>query len=267
MFRPESSLIGMVHVGALPGTPAAAEPIDVLARRAADEARLLAGLGVDAVMVENMHDRPYVTRVGPEIVAGMTAIGVAVRAAVDVPVGVQILAAGHIEALAVAAACGADFVRVENFVFAQVADEGLMSSAVAGELLRYRRAIGATHIAVWADVKKKHASHALTADTTLADTARAAEFFGADAIIVTGAATGRPASIGDVRAAREAVQIPVLVGSGVTPDNLDALWPFAHGFIVGSYLKRDGLWSNPPDPKRVERLVSAVASRRAASAA
>src|SRR5437879_11621759 len=106
--------------------------------------------------------------------------------------GVQVPAAANREALAVALACGADFVRGEGFVFAHVADEGLIESS-AGDLLRYRRAIGAGEVRVFADIKKKHAAHALTADVDLVETAHAAEFFLADAVIVTGPSTGRPA--------------------------------------------------------------------------
>jgi hypothetical protein len=117
-------------------------------------------------------------------------------------------------------------------------------------------------VALFADIKKKHASHAITNDVDLAETARSAEFFGADGLVVTGTATGRPAAVEDVRTVRQSVEVPVLVGSGVTPDNLEAVWPLADGFIVGSYFKHGGHWSNPLDPQRVRKLVSAVKQRR-----
>ena len=114
---------------------------------------------------KNMHDRPYLLRhVGSEIVAAMTVVVQAVRQAVDVPLGVQILAGANTHALAVAHASDASFIRAEGFVFAQVSDEGLMDTADAAKLLRYRRLIGADEIAVIADIKKKHSSHAITAD-------------------------------------------------------------------------------------------------------
>lgn len=258
-------MIGMIHVRALPGTPHNRESIRAVADRAAEEARALAQAGFDALMIENMHDRPYLLRsVGPEIVAAMTAVGMAVAGASSLPLGVQILAGANREALAVAAACGASFIRAEGFVFAHVADEGLMATADAGDLLRYRRAIGADHIAVYADVKKKHASHAVTSDVDLAETARAAAFFDADGIIVTGTATGSPALPADVRVAAEAFAGPVLVGSGIGPENLADYWPHAGGFIVGSYLKRDGLWSNELDSGRIAALRKTVDSLRAA---
>jgi membrane complex biogenesis BtpA family protein len=256
--RGAQMLIGMVHVGALPGSPRASEPIAELVRRAAAEAGVLVEAGFDGVIVENMHDRPYVNTHGPEVVAAMTRVCLAVREAVgDRPLGVQVLSRGEREALAVAAACGAQFIRCENFVFSHVADEGLMVDAAAGPLLRYRVSIGAQHIRVFADLKKKHASHALTADISLTEAAQAAEFFGADAVIVTGTATGKPADQGHVAEVRAAVPLPVLVGSGVTPAQVKPLFQHADALIVGSYIKAGGVWSNPVDPVRCREIVAA----------
>ena len=194
------ALIAMVHVGALPGTPSAREPLAVVIERAVEEASIFRDEGCAAIGLENMHDRPYLkSGVGPEIVAAMTAVAREVRRATMLPIGIQVLAGANREALAVAHAAGADFVRVEGFVFAHVADEGVIEGC-AGELLRYRRAIGAEHVLIFADVKKKHAAHALTADVSIADTAKAAEFFLADGVIVSGAATGVEASPDEVQA-------------------------------------------------------------------
>ncbi len=259
------SLIGMVHVAALPGSPMARLAPDAIVAQAAAEARILAEAGFDSIIVENMHDRPYVhpsldgRTHPPETVAMMTRVALGVReAAPRVRLGVQVLSGGCREALAIALAVGASFIRVENFVYAHVADEGLLGRAEAGELLRYRRAIGAEHVRVYADVKKKHASHAITGDVPIADAARAAEFFGADAVIVTGEMTGRPASPGDLAGVRGATSLPVLVGSGVTPDQVGALYQHADGLIVGSYLKQGGVWSNAMDPARCREVVAAA---------
>jgi predicted TIM-barrel enzyme len=128
----------------------------------------------------------------------------------------------------------------------------------AGELLRYRRAIGADRVLVFADIKKKHGAHAITADVSIVETAKAAEFFLADGVIVTGAATGEPASPDEVRDVARATHVPVLVGSGITPANL-AQFADAHGFIVGSSVKQGGLWSNPIDRDAVRALAAAFA--------
>lgn len=252
-------IVGMIHVPALPGTPRSALSPQQIARHAVEDAELLAGAGVDALLLENMHDVPYLAgRVGPEITACMTRAALAVRAATPLPLGIQVLAAANREALAIALAADADFIRAEGYIFAHVADEGWMPNAQAGELLRYRRHIGAAHIRILVDIKKKHAAHAITADISIAEMARAAEFFAADGVIVTGPATGRPAEHGDLQQVRSATGLPLWVGSGVTPENLAQQWPLADGFIIGSSFKEHGRWDRPLSRERVERFMSCV---------
>ncbi len=265
-FCRRKPIIGMIHVAALPGTPRQQTTLEQTIDRAVAEARLYATAGLDAVLIENMHDVPYLGGgVGPEIVAAMTAVGCEVRRISPLPLGVQILAGANREALAVALACGASFARVENFAYAHVADEGLMPTAEAGPLLRYRRLIGGEQIAVLADVKKKHASHSLTADVPLAEAAATTEFFGADGLVITGRATGQPTAFADVSAARGAVRIPVGVGSGVNSENLPALWPIADFLIVGSHFKVAGHWANPVDPDRLKSFMQVVNDLRSSS--
>ncbi len=262
VFGVDRALIGVIHLAPLPGTPGALDPgssIEELATRAAREAKLYAEAGYDGLIIENMGDRPYLRgTVGPEVVAAMTAAGLAVRSAVDLPLGIQVLAGANREAVAVAHAIGGRFVRVEGFVFAHVADEGILESD-AGQLLRYRRAVGADAIRVFADIKKKHSSHAMTADVDLAETAAAAEFFLADGVVVTGTATGRPTDRDDVVAVADRISIPTLVGSGVDPDNVDD-YGRADGLIVGSYVKQGGLWSNEIDVDRLHRMARSFSS-------
>jgi uncharacterized protein len=256
LFSVPRALIGVIHVGALPGTPSNERSVPLIAQEAAGQARIYEAAGFHGLIIENMHDRPYLKgTVGPEIASAMAVIGAEVRHAVSLPLGVQVLAGANECAIAVAHACAASFVRVEGFVFAHVADEGLIESS-AGKLLRYRRAIGADRIRIFADIKKKHSAHAITADVDIVETARAAEFFQADGVIVSGTATGCPADPAEVRAVSEGVRIPVLVGSGVTATNL---WEFAaaDALIVGSSVKRDGLWSNGVDEDRARAVARA----------
>ncbi|TVS00726.1 MAG: BtpA family membrane complex biogenesis protein [Phycisphaerales bacterium] len=256
----EKALIGMVHVGSLPGTPASAMPMPRLIDQAVRDATVLKDAGFDAIIVENMHDTPYVhgSAIGPEIVAAMSVVAREVRRAANLPMGVQILSGGNRHALGVAHATGGEFIRCENFVYAHIADEGLLAEAEAGALLRERRRIGAEAVAIACDIRKKHASHALTADLTIGDMAHAAAFFGADALIVTGAWTGREANPADITEAKAASGLPVLVGSGVTPNNVGAMLAEAEGVIVGSSIKAEGSWRNPVDPERAEALVKAA---------
>ncbi len=257
---PPKALIGMVHVPALPGTPSYILQPNEIIEIAVNEAMMIEDAGFDAIMLENMHDIPYMNReIGPEISAMMTAIACEIKRKTSLPVGIQILAGAGKESLAVAQAAGLDFIRVEGFVFSHVADEGLMNSC-AGELLRYRKMIGADDIKVYADIKKKHSSHAITADIDIAETAKAVQFFLADGVIVTGSSTGTTASRDELKAVKGAVDIPILIGSGITADNLKDYWELADAFIIGSWLKQDGFWKNSISEERLRRMRDAANS-------
>ncbi len=249
------ALIGMVHLLPLPGSPgwggSMAEVLDAALR---DAQRLIDG-GCDAVIVENMGDVPYVPRkVAPETLAAI-AMATSQIVALGIPTGLQILAAANRQALGVAVAAGASFIRVEGFAYAHVADEGWID-ACAGDLLRARRSLDA-RVSIWADVQKKHASHAITADLNMADLAKGAAFCGADMLIVTGSSTGEPVSIEDLEAASTA-GLPIAIGSGVTDKNAARLSRFADALIVGSWIKEEGNWRNPVSSDRVERLRALV---------
>jgi membrane complex biogenesis BtpA family protein len=257
-FRPKP-IVGVVHVGALPGTPRGSQRVSELVASAKQEARIYKDSGINGVIVENMHDVPYLrSEVGPEIVAAMTAIGSEVKSECSsLPVGVQILAGANIEAMAVAHAAGLDFIRAEGYAYAHVADEGFIQSSAA-KLLRYRKMIGAERVQVWADVKKKHAAHAITADVSLGETAETVGFMGADCVIVSGSATGKPPSVVDVREAKAHCSLPVFLGSGISESNIAEFHEEADGFVIGSAFKFDGLWSKTIDPARVAGLLTAI---------
>src|SRR5688500_12039979 len=259
LFGARRALVGVIHAAALPGTPGSRLGVNEIARAAAAEAEIYAAAGFHGLILENTHDRPYLkgAAVGPEIVAALSIIGAEIRRAAPLPLGIQVLAGANRSAVAIAHACGAAFVRVEGFVFAHVADEGLIESS-AGDLLRYRRAIGAENVLVFADIKKKHSAHAITADVDIVETAHAAEFFSVDGVIVTGTSTGAPCDAEDVRAVSAAVGVPTLIGSGITPENI-ALYAGADAFIVGSSVKSGGVWSGKLDPARTRALVDAFA--------
>ncbi|KAM9832471.1 uncharacterized protein F13E9.13, mitochondrial [Neosynchiropus ocellatus] len=255
--RFKSVVIGMVHAKALPGTPLGQMSMSQIIEEGCKEAAIYRDAGVDGIIIENMHDIPYTFSVGPEICASMTALCTAVRSTCpSMPLGIQILASANQHALAVALASGLDFIRAEGFVFSHIADEGLLN-ACAGDLLRYRRKIGAEHVQIFTDIKKKHSSHALTSDVSVVETAQAAEFFLSDGVVITGTATGLQADICELRDVSQSVQIPVFVGSGVTHDNIDQYLE-ANAVIVGSHFKKDGKWTNAVDPDRVKRFMGRV---------
>jgi membrane complex biogenesis BtpA family protein len=253
-FFEDKPLMAMVHARALPGSPRNSMGINKILEIAKNEASIYLKAGVDGIIVENMHDVPFVRKVGPEIVAAMTLMGKTIKLATELPCGIQILSAANKEALAAASIAGLDFIRVEAYAFAHVADEGVIE-ACAGELLRYRKAIGANEIAIFADIKKKHSSHAITGDMSIGQTAEAYEFFDADTLIVTGNITGDPPKVTDLEDAKNSCNIPVLLGSGMTVENLEKYFSKADGFIVGSYFKKEGYWANEIDEKRLTLFI------------
>ena len=259
LFARSKPVIAMIHTGPSPGVPGC-RGVECAVERAVAEARLFAELGVDGLLVENMYDFPTVHEraLGPEVVAFMTRAACAVkRHAGRLPVGIQVLFQANKTALAVAYAAGCDFVRAEGWTHAHVADKGI-AEANAGEVLRYRQAIGADRIPVFADVRKKHAAHAWTADLSLAELAAAAELHRADALVVTGASTGHPAEPSDLEEVVAATGLPVLIGSGLTADNFADYVDLADGFIIGSAFKENGDWRAPVCEDRVRRLIGAV---------
>jgi uncharacterized protein len=258
IFPNPKPIIGMIHVGALPGTPAGRLSIDEIITQAAREAVSYRDCRIDGLIIENMHDVPYLRgSVGPEIVAAMAVIGQRVKQESRLPTGIQILAGANIEAMAVAHAAGLDFIRAEGYAFAHIADEGLIESSAA-RLLRYRRLIGAERVQIWADVKKKHSSHAITADISLGATAEAIEFMGGDTVILTGKVTGDPPRLQDVQEVVAHCNLPVILGSGIDSDNISEFYQAADGFIIGSSFKVDGHWANEVDFIRVEKFISSL---------
>ena len=261
IFGRSHAVIGVVHCLPLPGAPEYdGAPMAAILDHAVAEARRYAEGGVDGLIVENHGDIPFAKpdALGPETAAAMAVIAAAV-AGVGLPLGVNVLANAAMVALAVAKASGARFVRVNQWANAYVANEGLIDGP-AGAAARYRRQIGAQDVAVFADVHVKHGAHAITADRSIPELARDVEFFGADAAIATGQRTGDGATIEELRAIASGSTLPVMVGSGVTPDNVGEMFQVARAVIVASWLKRDGVWWNTVDPDRVRRFM-AVADR------
>ncbi len=262
VFKQSKPVIGMIHVQALPGTPNYKGDVKAIISKAIEEAKLYKAAGVDSIAIENMHDVPYLKgNVGPEVTALMSIIAYEVKNVSQLPCGIQILAGANKQALAAALASGIDFIRAEGFVFAHVADEGIIESN-AGELLRYRKQIGAENILVFTDIKKKHSSHSITADVDLKETAKAAEFFISDGLIITGSATGEEANQNDVKIVKESTSIPVLVGSGINEKNIESYIDSADGFIIGSHFKVDGKWNNEIDKTRVDNFMNRISSLR-----
>jgi hypothetical protein len=253
-------LIGMVHLRALPGAPhfeSMAHVLDVACR----DAELLTSGGVDALLIENYGDVPfYPDAVPPETIAGITAAAVAVRRVSALPLGINVLRNDARGALGVAAAVGASFIRVNVHTGAMLADQGWLTGC-AHETLRLRATLRA-RIGVFADVLVKHAVPPPGLGT--ADAARDTwERGGADALIVSGAATGATTDVAHLDAVRTAVPAAVvLIGSGVTADNAALLLARADGAIVGSALQRGGRAGAGVELDRVRTLAAVFRAAR-----
>ncbi len=265
LFDRPRPIIAMIHTGPSPGVPGFV-CVESAVERAIAETEVYVGAGVDGILIENMRDFPCVheREMGPEIAAFMTRVACAVkRRARRIPVGLQILFQGNRTALAVAVAANCDFIRAEGWTYAHVSDKGF-ADASAGKVVRYRQLIGGNRLPIFADIKKKHAAHALTSDLAIGEVAAGMEMHLADGIIVTGGSTGVVPRLDDLRAVKDATALPVLVGSGITRENVGDYYELADGFIVGSALKENDMWHGPVSDDKVHELMATVARLRSA---
>ncbi|MFZ0493015.1 MAG: BtpA/SgcQ family protein [Acidimicrobiia bacterium] len=251
----------MVHLLPLPGTPRFQGSIDTLIERAVDDAMALEQAGFDAVIVENFGDIPFFKDAVPPVTIASMALAVArIINQVSVPVGVNVLRNDALAALAIAATTGASFIRVNVLSGVMFTDQGIIEGRAA-EIARIRAEI-APHIQVFADVFVKHAVPPVGLELT-----RAAEDLafraGADALILSGSATGSPTGLEPVEALRRACpHVPLLVGSGATADSVVDLLEHVDGVIVGTAIEVDGRTANPVDPRRAAEFVRAARATR-----
>ena len=255
-------IIGMVHLRPLPGSPLY-DPhkvgVDDVVEIAVDEAHKLEAAGVDGLQVENIWDYPYLkgTAVGHETTAAMAVAASRVKDAVRIPIGINCHLNAGMQALAVAVAVGARWIRVFEWVNAYISHAGIIEG-IGGQLARYRSRLKAEGIRFLCDVNVKHGSHFLISDRTIAEQAHDAETEGADGLIVTGFETGIAPTPERVRDLVEHVSLPVLIGSGTTERNVVELLRYADGAIVGSYFKVGNNWKNPVDESVTRSFMNVV---------
>ncbi len=260
LFGRDKAVIGVVHCLALPGAPDHdGRAMDDIVARALADAEAYRAAGVDGLIVENHGDIPFSKPedLGPETAAAMAVLTDRVRAASGLATGVNVLANGALQALAVAAAAGGAFIRVNQWANAYVANEGIVEGPAAAAL-RYRARLAAKAVRVFADVHVKHGAHAIVADRPIEELARDVEFFGADVAIATGQRTGDATALEELRTIAAATALPVVVGSGVDSTNVGDILSLADGVIIASSLKRDGVWWNPVDPDRAHAFLAEV---------
>lgn len=251
--------IGVVHCAALPGSPRySGSTLDEISNRAVGDALAYADGGLHGLIVENHGDIPFSKPedIGQETAASMAVIAERLRREVGLPVGINVLANGAMTALAVAKASGARFIRVNEWANAYIANEGLIEGPAA-KAARYRAWLKAHEVAIFADVHVKHGAHAIVSDRGITELTRDVEFFDADAVIVTGRRTGDSTTTQEVREVRAATSLPLLIGSGVTKEDVSSLLTLADGVIIGSSLKHGGVWWNTVDRERVHAFMDA----------
>ncbi|HEX4936080.1 MAG TPA: BtpA/SgcQ family protein [Gemmatimonadaceae bacterium] len=251
MARP---VIGMIALPPMPGYPAFTSIDAVIDAALADLEHLEAG-GVDGALVENDFDQPHTMVGGAEIHSAMTRVTREVVARATIPIGVEVLLNDWRASLAIAAMTGARFIRIDFFVDRVMTKLGPFEPEPEA-ILAYRQAIRAEHVQLYTDLQVKYTTM-IGGPKPLAQSAREAAAAGADAVIISGAETGIGPDPADLRAAH-AASLPVLIGSGLTPENASALVPFADGAIVGTSLRSGRHHGDRVVQERVTRLVQAV---------
>jgi membrane complex biogenesis BtpA family protein len=257
IFDTAKPVIGMLHVPALPGSPHNSLDFDAIVNWVLTDAEALTAGGVNGLMIENFGDVPFYPRsVPPHTVAFMTALAREVRRRVDLPLGINVLRNDSAGALAIASAAGAQFIRANIHTGARLTDQGVIEGT-AHETLRYRKELG-SDVKIFADADVKHSAPLAIRD--LRDEIEDLVTRGcADAVIITGSATGKQAALEDLKLAKEAAgEVPLIAGSGVDLPNLAGVLQFADGLIVGTAFKQDGITTNRIDEQRVRAFMKAL---------
>jgi hypothetical protein len=258
---PSPALIGVVHLPPLPGAVASGPTMDEIIERALTDARALAEAGFDGLIVENFGDVPFSgDHVEPGTVAAMAMVVDQVRRATRLAVGVNVLRNDARAALGIAAASAASFIRVNVHCGVYATDQGILEGR-AHQTLTYRKQLG-RRIAILADVHVKHA--VCLSEPDLARAAKDTAYRGlADALVVTGPATGEPVTEADLERVRSAVpDRRLFVGSGATAASIAKLLKWADGVIVGTAIKVNGVVTDPIDPARAAAFVRAAGRQR-----
>ncbi|MBD2199003.1 MULTISPECIES: photosystem I biogenesis protein BtpA [Calothrix] len=257
LFKTRTPIIGVVHLLPLPTSPRWGGSLKTVIDRAEQEATALASGGVDGIIVENFFDAPFTkNQVDPAVVSAMTVVVQRIQNLVTLPIGLNVLRNDAKSALAIASCVRAQFIRVNVLTGVMATDQGLIEGE-AHQLLRYRRELG-SDVKILADVLVKHARPLSSPNLTVAvkDTIERGL---ADAVILSGWATGSPPNIEDLELACGAANgTPVFIGSGANWENIGTLMQAADGVIVSSSLKRHGQIEQPIDPIRVSQFVEAA---------
>lgn len=255
IFGTRKPIIGMVHLPPLPGSPRHnGDSMKKITDFAVKEAQMLKEAGINGAIVENFGDVMFYKRVPPETIAAITYVGAAItREVPGLTLGICALQSDAIASIAIANTIGGKFVRVPYYTETYIVDAGMMDS-IAAEALRYRKFLGAD-VKIFADVHIKHGYPML--QRPIGQAAADTEHRGcADAILVTGIATGAETDLSDVKEVKASVHYtPVFVASGVDDKNLGSYSKYADGVILGTHIKKDNDTEAPIDPAKLKHFM------------
>jgi len=256
IFAHKKPIIGVVHLLPLPGSPKFSGDIDAIFERAESETQSYYQAGVDGLIIENYNDEPFALGELPiEQLSLMAAITALMRKKITIPIGLNVHFNDWRAEIAIAYTCRAQFTRIEVFVDTVITAAGLVQPC-SPQVTRYRKEIGATGVAIWADLHPKFSNNLLP--ISLSESAHMAKSSLADALIITGRETGFPTPLEDIKIVKETVDLPVIAGSGTTIDNVGAVLKIADGAIVGSAFKEGGNVHNKVSPSSVKALLKAA---------
>jgi len=261
VFGVKVPVISVLHLDPLPGSPLyTGKSVEAIADDIVKEAIMLERNGVDGLIIENFGDKMFNKRVGPEIVAAISVIATRVKDAVKVPIGICVLQSDGMADIAIAKAVGAKFVRIPYYTETSIVDAGMMDS-IAADVLRFRKYLEA-NVKIFADVHIKH-SYPLMQRPIEHAAEDCRERGLADAVVVTGRKTGGATDPEDIIRVRKALpDLPLVVGSGVSLENVDAYLDYVNAIIVVSSLNVDGRVEARPDEKRVKAFMEKIKAFR-----
>ena len=260
IFKAKKPIIGMVHLPASPGQPQAKSNPDLKSIITAVKAdiKALQDGDIDGLLFCNESDLPYTTKLSSEVGAWTTFLVGAVYDQIKIPYGVNLLW-DPIASIEAAAGCGASFVR-EVMCGSFASEMGVLSPDPA-LVAQARTRLKADQIALFTNIVPEFAS--ALEGRTVAQRAKAAEYFGFDAILISGPVAGVAFSEADLLEAKSAAKnIPIFANTGVNAQTVAKTLEMADGVISGSAMKIDGKTFNPVDPKRVVELVQAANKSR-----
>jgi membrane complex biogenesis BtpA family protein len=255
----KKAVLGMVHMGAMPGTPFYEEgSYEATFEKAVGDAVALYEGGADGCLVQTV-DRVYTTKdeSDPARIAGVTNIVYAIsqQTGPEFQIGVQLMRNALKASLGIAKVCGGSYLRCGVLVGATLTSHGFVE-ANPYDVMAYRSQIGAKHIKMIAEIDSMHFEW--FGGKPVSEVAGQARYVGADAVSL-----GDPdeeTTLRMIREVRKAVPgLPIILAGYTNHANAARMLAEADGAFVGTCLEK-GKWGGPIDVERVREYVKIVAS-------